>query len=93
MNKYKNKIAEQILNGEYIKGLTRELIVKAKSKLIIVSSATALIDLKSPPSNHLEKLHGNRKEQYSIRVNDQYRICFEWRKNEAFEIEFIDYHK
>ncbi|MBO4516716.1 type II toxin-antitoxin system RelE/ParE family toxin [bacterium] len=93
MNKYKNKLTEQILNGEYVKGLTGEILIRAKSKLVIVSSATSLIDLRSPPSNHLEKLQGNRKEQYSIRVNNQYRICFVWEENEAFEIEFIDYHK
>ena len=93
MNKYKNKLTEKILNGEYVKGLTGEILIRAKSKLVIVSSATSLIDLRSPPSNHLEKLQGNRKEQYSIRVNNQYRICFVWEENEAFEIEFIDYHK
>jgi proteic killer suppression protein len=49
--------------------------------------------LKSPPSNHLEKLKGDREGQYSIRVNDRYRICFDWINNEAFNIEFIDYHK
>ena len=56
-------------------------------------SATDLIDLKSPPSNHLEKLKGNRKNQYSVRINNQYRICFEWNGKEAFNIEFVDYHK
>ena len=56
-------------------------------------SATDLIDLKSPPSNHLEKLKGNRKNQYSVRINNQYRICFDWNGKEAFNIEFVDYHK
>ena len=93
MNKFKNKITEEILNGEYIKGLPTDVIIRAKSKLILIIGATNLIDLKSPPSNNLEKLQGDRQGQYSIRVNAKYRICFEWINNEAFEIEFIDYHK
>ncbi|MDD2840222.1 MAG: type II toxin-antitoxin system RelE/ParE family toxin [Rickettsiales bacterium] len=93
MNKFRNKITEEILNGECVKGLPTEVIIRAKSKLILIIGATSLIDLKSPPSNNLEKLQGNRQGQYSIRVNAKYRICFEWVSNEAFEIEFIDYHK
>jgi proteic killer suppression protein len=93
MNKFKNKLTEQILNGESIKRLQQEVIKRAKLKLILIINADDLIDLKSPPSNHLEKLKGDRDKQYSIRVNDRYRICFDWINNEAFNIEFIDYHK
>ncbi len=49
-------------------------------------------DLKVPPANRLEKLSGNRKGQYSIRINDQWRICFEWHENNAFNVEIVDYH-
>jgi toxin HigB-1 len=60
--------------------------------LTALNAATNLLDLRSPPSNHLEKLKGDRKDQYSIRVNDQYRICFEWRENHAWNVKIIDYH-
>jgi proteic killer suppression protein len=51
-----------------------------------------LDDLKIPPSNHLEKLSGNREGQYSIRINDKYRVCFKWEGNNAFDVEIVDYH-
>jgi proteic killer suppression protein len=63
-----------------------------KRKLAMLDGAMALEDLKSPPGNHLEKLRGNRQGQYSIRINDQYRICFVWRGHDAFEVEITDYH-
>jgi proteic killer suppression protein len=63
-----------------------------KRKLAMLDGATALEDLKSPPGNRLEKLYGNRQGQYSIRINDQYRICFVWRGHDAFELEITDYH-
>jgi proteic killer suppression protein len=61
-------------------------------KLAIVNAAVALENLKVPPGNHLEALHGNRAGQHSIRVNDQYRICFRWQDGNAFEVEIADYH-
>jgi proteic killer suppression protein len=63
-----------------------------KRKLAMLDSASAVNDLKVPPGNRLEKLHGNRQGQYSIRVNDQYRICFDWRGSDAFAVEITDYH-
>ncbi len=63
-----------------------------KRKLIMLDSARALEDLKLPPGNRLEKLHDDRQGQYSIRINDQYRICFEWRSTDAYEVEITDYH-
>ena len=61
-------------------------------KLIVVDAAETLNDLKVPPGNHLEKLTGDRAGQYSIRVNDQWRVCFEWRDGDAYEVELVDYH-
>jgi toxin HigB-1 len=61
-------------------------------KLIMLDSANQLKDLQSPAGNRLEKLHGDRKGQFSIRINDQYRICFEWRGQDAHEVEITDYH-
>jgi toxin HigB-1 len=63
-----------------------------KRKLALLDAATALDDLKNPPGNRLEKLRGDREGQFSIRINDQYRICFIWRGADAFEVEITDYH-
>jgi toxin HigB-1 len=63
-----------------------------KRKLAILDGAAALEDLKCPPRNKLEKLRGDRQGQYSIRINDQYRLCFIWRGHDAFEVEITDYH-
>ena len=64
----------------------------ARRKLLFLHRAAKLDDLKSPPGNRLEALKGNRKGQYSIRVNDQWRICFVWEDGEATEVEIVDYH-
>ena len=64
----------------------------ARRKLLFLDQALKLDDLKSPPGNRLEMLKGNRRGQYSIRVNDQWRICFVWQNNEATQVEIVDYH-
>lgn len=61
-------------------------------KLRSIHRATVLNDLKNPPGNHLEALRSDRKGQYSIRINDQWRICFRWSDNHAYEVEIVDYH-
>jgi proteic killer suppression protein len=58
----------------------------------MISRAKNLDDLRIPPANNLEKLRGDRKDQFSIRINDQFRICFKWQDGEAFDIEIVDYH-
>lgn len=58
----------------------------------MLNNVTGLIDLKAPPGNRLEVLKGDRKGQFSIRINDQWRICFHWRDNDAHEVEIVDYH-
>lgn len=63
-----------------------------KRKLALLDAATELGDLKSPPGNRLEKLRGDRQGQHSIRINDQFRICFTWREGDAYEVEITDYH-
>lgn len=65
---------------------------QAERKLLMVDSAKDLKDLKSPPGNGLEKLSGDRKDQWSIRINDQWRICFDWRDGDAYDVEIVDYH-
>ena len=64
----------------------------ALRKLDQVNQAAALDDLRVPPGNRLEALHGDREGQHSIRINDQYRVCFEWRDGEAHAVEIVDYH-
>lgn len=64
----------------------------ALRKLRQLDAAVELRDLASPPGNRLEALHGDRKGQHSIRINDQWRICFEWSEGEAFNVEIVDYH-
>ena len=68
------------------------LRAKARIKVYAVLQATALIDLASPPGNHLELLTGDRSGAYSIRINDKYRVCFRWVENFATAIEIVDYH-
>ena len=64
----------------------------ALRKLYMLDAAGELRDLASPPGNRLEALHGHRKGQHSIRINDQWRICFVWRNGDAYDVEIIDYH-
>jgi toxin HigB-1 len=64
----------------------------ALRKLLMIDAAVSLTDLTVPPENRLEKLIGNRAEQYSIRINEQYRICFTWHENDAYNVEIVDYH-
>lgn len=64
----------------------------ARRKLVMLDSATKIQDLTSPPGNRLEALKGDRQGQYSIRINDQWRICFVWRDGNAFDVEVVDYH-
>ena len=64
----------------------------ALRRLYALDAATNLLDLRSPPSNRLEKLRGNRAGQYSIRINDQWRICFVWGETGAWDVEIVDYH-
>ena len=65
---------------------------RAQKKLMILNNSSDLNDLRTPPGNHLEKLSGNRTGQYSIRINDQWRICFEWLDGDAWRVEIVDYH-
>lgn len=64
----------------------------AERKLILLHRSVTLNDLRVPPSNRLEALKGNREGQYSIRINDRWRICFEWREDGVYNVEIVDYH-
>ena len=91
-SRFKDGFTRRVFEGFYVKGFPSNLTRKAVIKLTMVEAATELRELATPPSNHLEKLSGDRKDQWSIRINDKYRICFEWSNNCACEIELTDYH-
>jgi proteic killer suppression protein len=85
-------IAEDLYNGVPNRRLAPRLQRVAMRKLRYLANAADLNDLRVPPGNRLEKLAGNRKGQYSIRINDQYRICFEWKNGDAYDVAILDYH-
>ena len=87
-----SKETRKIWEGERIKGLATELQEKARRKLRMINNSQDIADLQVPPSNKLEKLKGNLKRFYSIRINDQWRIIFKWNNGNASEVEIIDYH-
>jgi len=89
---FKGKWAEFVFDRRECRGLSMEIQRAAYRKLAILDAAGALADLQVPPGNRLEKLSGNRSGQYSIRVNEQWRICFEWRQGDAHGVEIVDYH-
>ncbi len=93
---FKDKATEDIFNGantkDARKACPRTLWQIAARKLDQVDSAQSLDDLKVPPGNRLESLSGDRKGEYSIRINDQYRICFRWRASGPYHVEVTDYH-
>ena len=92
MDRFKNELTRRVFEGTVVKGVSPDVIRRALIKLTMVASATDIRELATPPSNRLEKLKGDRADQWLIRVNDKYRICFEWRDGKACEIEFVDYH-
>ena len=89
---FKCKETEKIFCREYSKKLPHNIQKVAFRKLRMIDRSKTLIDLKVPPANRLEKLTGQRKGQYSIRINDQWRVCFKWIDNNALEVEITDYH-
>lgn len=89
---FADKETEKVFNREFSKKLPNEIQPAARRKLEILNASENLQDLRVPPSNNLEKLVGNRKGQHSIRINNQWRICFVWQGNDAFEVEIVDYH-
>ncbi len=88
---FKSKDTEALFNDEVVPRF-RAIERAARRKLLYLHQARMLADLKVPPGNHLEMLKGNRAGQYSIRVNDQWRICFHWSAAGPYAVEIVDYH-
>ncbi|MGV7214570.1 type II toxin-antitoxin system RelE/ParE family toxin [Bradyrhizobium sp. UFLA05-112] len=89
---FRDRTTEAVFNGENPKGFPADLIKVARRKLRYLHAADNLGDLRSPPGNRLEALMGDRKGQHSIRINDQFRICFIWTLEGSAEVEIVDYH-
>lgn len=89
---FKSKEAKKFFNRNYSLKLPRYLQKTALRKLLMIDAATIINDLRVPPANHLEKMKGDRKGQHSIRINNQWRICFKWKQSNAYDIEIINYH-
>jgi proteic killer suppression protein len=89
---FADKETERINNRRPSRKVPPEIQKVALRKLRILNNATSLQDLRSPPGNRLERLSGDRNGQHSIRINDQWRICFVWRESDAYEVEITDYH-
>lgn len=85
-------MTEQVAKGQNPKGFPGDLLKVARRKLVMLDNAATLEDLRVPPANRLEALRGDRAGQYSIRVNDQFRLCFLWADGNAEDVEFVDYH-
>lgn len=89
---FRDKETERLFAREFSRRFPANLHRVAWSKLAVLDAAERLEDLRIPPGNRLEKLTGDREGQYSIRINQQYRVCFEWRAGDAYEVEITDYH-
>ena len=89
---FRSRETEQIWNGIRSKRLPQSIQQIARRKLRMLNNARSLNDLRVPPANRLEALRGKRKGQHSIRINDQWRICFVWMHGDAVNVEIVDYH-
>lgn len=87
-----NKETEKIWNGESVKGLPMEIQEIGRRKLRMLNNSIHMADLRIPPSNRLERLAGNYSGYYSIRNNDQWRIIFQWKNSNTYEVKILDYH-
>ena len=92
INDFANPETERLFARERVRRFPSQLHRVMLRKLVAVDAAERLEDLRVPPGNRLEKLHGDRAGQHSIRVNDQWRICFRWQEGNAYEVEIVDYH-
>ena len=90
---FSSKETARIWEGHYSRKIPNEIQNRALRKLRLLDAAQNITDLRNPPGNQLEKLHGDRSDQMSIRINQQWRICFIWKDSDAFNVEIIDYHK
>ena len=89
---FADKATAAVYFGKRAKRISPVIYIRARTKLHLLDSTDNIEDLRIPPSNHLEKLTGDREGQYSIRINQQWRICFNWQDGHAENVEIVDYH-
>ena len=89
---FRDKETEKIFNRYFSGKLSENIQNNARKKLVMLDSVTEIEDLRVPPGNRLEALKGDRKGQHSIRINDQWRICFKWKDGNSYDVEIADYH-
>lgn len=89
---FKNIATQRVYNQHFVKNIPNDVAKIALRKLLMIDNASSINDLRVPPGNRLEKLSGDRLGQYSIRINDQYRICFVERDGDFYDVEITDYH-
>ena len=89
---FADRETEKIWQGQVSRRLPQDIQPVARRKLRMLNNAESVNDLRIPPGNRLEALRGDRKGQYSVRINEQWRICFAWRGNDAHEVGIADYH-
>jgi toxin HigB-1 len=89
---FASRETSELFSGRSSRRIPSDVQRRALQKLVALHAAGGLDELRRIPGNRLEKLRGNRSGQYSIRINDQWRICFAWRAGDAFDVEIVDYH-
>ncbi|MEW6642844.1 MAG: type II toxin-antitoxin system RelE/ParE family toxin [Pseudomonadota bacterium] len=89
---FRDKATEAVFNDEARKGFPADVLKVARRKLAMLHAAVTLDDLRSPPGNRLEALKGDRAGQHSVRINDQFRVCFVWTPEGPKDVEIVDYH-
>ena len=89
---FRDKDTEAVARRRHVRKFSPDIQRRAQRKLMILNNAASLDDLRVPPGNRLEALAGDRTGQFSIRVNDQWRICFVWEDGDAYAVEIVDYH-
>ena len=89
---FKCKETAKVFELGFSRKFPSSIIKSSIIRLAMLNRSGKLEDLSIPPSNHLEKLTGDREGQYSIRINDKYRVCFRWQENNAYDVEIVDYH-
>ena len=90
---FREKETEKIWHGLRSRRLPQDIQQIARRKLRMINNARSLNDLRVPPANRLEALRGKRAGQHSVRINDQWRICFHWSEGDALNVEIVDYHR
>ena len=89
---FRDADTEKVFRRERSRRLPPDVLRRALRKLLLLDAADSLDDLRIPPGNRLERLSGDRSGQYSVRINEQWRICFRWSRGDAYEVEITDYH-